>query len=77
LKLFTVFLLALQLGLFMVYIRVIHELLPATDPRPTIVLTERESAKLLKYHGTNALRIERNNLYIWRGNRWQEVAWNK
>lgn len=41
--------------------------------KPDVIVSDAEAARLMRYHGTIALRMERYQVYIWRDGKWLPV----
>jgi len=49
----------------------------AKEPSETEWFSMKESIRLMRYHGTEGLKITGDRVYIWRDSRWIEVLKRK
>lgn len=69
------FLLALWLPL-MAFVHYM-EITVGKDLAAAMWITRAESVRLMRYHGTNGLKVTHDRVYIWRDSRWIPVMKRK
>jgi len=58
---------------FMAYRQVLLVRSEQTEDRSTSWLSKQEIVRLIRYHGTDVLKITQDEVYIYRGERWIPV----
>ena len=69
---FILFLAVLALGCF-AFLRACVQYRHAAEVQYPSYMTPKEGKRLQRYHGTEALRFQRGEVAIWRGEKWVRV----
>jgi hypothetical protein len=72
--------LGFMLALWLPLVASVHYLekkLAAAQPSETAWFSGTEGLRLMRYHGTNGLKITGDRVYIWRDSKWIEVLKRK